>query len=79
MSLFSMFNEKAEEKSYEIKSKFMETVLGKEHDMVMHAIIPYDIGGSLDLYYYPSFMGGTAIATKELTNFKFKKPENDNL
>ena len=55
----------------------MQTILGPEHDMVMHAIIPYDIGGSLDLYYFPDFHGGTAIATKELTNYKFKSPSND--
>lgn len=77
MNIFTKFSEQAEEKSYEIKSMFMEKVLGKEHDMVMHAIIPYDIGGSLDLYYYPNYMGGTAIASKELTNYKFNKPKND--
>ena len=45
----------------------MEASLGKEHDMVMHAIIPYAIGGGLDLYYYPNGLPGTAIATKELS------------
>lgn len=35
------------------KSNLMETVLGREHDIVMHAIIPYALGGGLDLYYYP--------------------------
>jgi len=46
----------------------MESILGKEHDMVMHALIPYDLGGSLDLYYYPNGIKGTGIATKELSN-----------
>ena len=49
------------------KSKLMEMLLGREHDMVMHAIIPYAIGGGLDLYYYPHSIPGTAIATKELS------------
>jgi hypothetical protein len=49
------------------KSKVMEKVLGREHDMVMHAIIPYAIGGGLDLYYFPHSIPGTAIATKELS------------
>lgn len=49
------------------KSKLMETVLGREHDMVMHAIIPYAVGGALDLYYFPHSIPGTAIATKELS------------
>jgi hypothetical protein len=52
---------------YDRKSALMEGMLGKEHDMVMHAIIPYAIGGGLDLYYYPNGIRGTAIATKELT------------
>src|SRR3954469_329259 len=49
------------------KSKLMEKILGPEHDIVMHAIIPYAVGGGLDLYYYPHSIPGTAIATKELS------------
>jgi hypothetical protein len=52
---------------YERKSRLMEASLGKEHDMVMHALIPYAIGGGLDLYYYPNGLPGIAIATKELS------------
>ena len=52
---------------YDRKTALMEAVLGPEHDMVMHAIIPYAIGGGLDLYYYPSGVPGTAVATKELS------------
>jgi hypothetical protein len=51
---------------YDRKSALMEATLGKEHDMVMHALIPYAIGGALDLYYFPNGIPGTAIATKEL-------------
>jgi hypothetical protein len=54
------------ERWYERKSRLMERWLGTEHDMVMHAIIPYGVGGSLDLYYFPNGIRGTAIATKEL-------------
>ena len=49
------------------KSKLMEAILGPEHDVVMHAVIPYAIGGTLDLYYYPHGVPGTAVATKELS------------
>jgi hypothetical protein len=52
---------------HEQKSKLMEAVLGREHNMVMHAIVPYALGGGLDLYYYPHSIPGTAIATKELS------------
>jgi hypothetical protein len=75
--------EKLEEAWYDEKSRLMESILGKEHDMVMHALIPYDIGGALDLYYFPNELPGTAIATKELahacrassTNDKYRKYE----
>ncbi len=53
----------------ELKSKWMEEILGREHDMVMHAIIPYALGGGLDLYYYPHAIPGTGIATKELSEW----------
>jgi hypothetical protein len=59
--------EEAGQRWYNRKSNLMEQMLGKEHDMVMHAIIPYSIGGGLDLYYYPNGIAGTGIATKELS------------
>lgn len=60
-------DERAAEAWDEEKSALMEQLLGKEHDMVMHAIIPYAVGGGLDLYYYPHGIPGTAVATKELS------------
>jgi Suppressor of fused protein (SUFU) len=62
---------------HEHKSRLMEASLGKEHDMVMHAIIPYAIGGGLDLYYYPNGVPGTAIATKELSELPNEGSSND--
>jgi len=59
--------EEAANQWYEHKSLLMESMLGEEHGMVMHAIIPYAIGGGLDLYYYPNRIPGTGIATKELS------------
>jgi hypothetical protein len=58
---------KAAKEWYEHKSRLMEEILGREHDSVMHAIIPYALGGALDLYYFPHGIPGTAIATKELS------------
>lgn len=52
---------------YERKSSLMEGILGKQHDTVLHSLIPYFLGGSLDLYYYPNGIEGTAVATKELS------------
>jgi hypothetical protein len=45
--------------------------------MVMHAIIPYAIGGALDLYYFPNGVPGTAIATKELSESPGQGSSND--
>lgn len=75
--------ERLEDEWHEKKSQIMEKTLGKEHDMVTHALIPYELGGGLDLYYYPNGIKGTGIATKELTfacrdsskNSKYKKYE----
>ena len=35
---------------YDPYSSAIVDVLGEEHDIVMHAIIPYAVGGGLDLY-----------------------------
>ena len=59
-------DEKLANEWYERKTAMMVDVLGKEHGMVMHSIIPYAVGGGLDLYYFPNGIEGTAIATKEL-------------
>src|SRR6516162_8958344 len=62
---------------YDRKSALLEESLGKEHDMVMHALIPYALGGGLDLYYYPQGIPGTAIATKELSESPNEGSSND--
>lgn len=83
-NFFSKFQKKQNEDQIQLdqaadetKSAFMERILGKEHNMVRHAIVAYAVGGSLDLYYYPNLPGGTAIATKELVDHKFNSPSND--
>jgi hypothetical protein len=60
----------------EQKSRLMAQMLGQEHNLVMHAIIPYAIGGGLDLYYFPNGIPGTAIATKELTELPNEGAQN---
>jgi hypothetical protein len=68
--------EKIADEWYERKSRLMAASLGKEHHLVMHAIIPYAIGGGLDLYYYPNGLPGTAVATKELCELPNEGPSN---
>ncbi|MEO1529087.1 MAG: hypothetical protein AAFX06_27015 [Planctomycetota bacterium] len=62
---------------YDDKTSVMVDVLGREHEMVMHAIIPYAVGGGLDLYYFPNGIAGTAIATKELCETPGQGSSND--
>jgi hypothetical protein len=65
------------EEWYQNKTEMMVDILGEEHDMVMHAMIPYCVGGSLDLYYFPDGIPGTAIATKELSETPGEGSSND--
>ena len=69
--------EKLAEDWYDRKSALMEETLGKEHDMVMHAMIPFAVGGGLDLYYFPNGIAGTAVATKELSELPGQGSSND--
>ncbi len=68
-----------EQQWYDRKSALMAGILGVEHDEVMHAIVPYAIGGGLDLYYYPHGIPGTGIATKELCEAPGQGPSNRRL
>lgn len=61
--------ERIEDAFHERKSAWMRTVLGPEHDMVMHAIIPYAVGGPVDVYMYPKRIPGTILATKEMVDW----------
>lgn len=60
------FTEEEGELDYELKSQGLERVLGKMHDYVGHAIIPFAVGGAVDMYYFPHHINGTAFATMEL-------------
>lgn len=69
-------DEAAEREWHKKKSEFLESLLGKQHGMVRHALMPFAIGGRLDLYYYPNGIPGTAIATKELVDRHGNGPSN---
>jgi hypothetical protein len=70
------YDEAAEHEWYRLKSDFIESILGEEHNILSHALIPFAIGGGLDLYYYPKGIPGTAIATKELVDRHGNGPSN---
>lgn len=60
------FTEQENDLDYEQKTKGLENVLGKMHDLVGHAIIPFAVGGAVDMYYFPNHIKGTGFATMEL-------------
>lgn len=69
------FSEEQHEKYYELKEQGLERVLGKMHDIVGHAIIPFELGGAVDMYYFPNGIPGTGFATMELLNPDGKGPQ----
>ncbi len=54
------------EKHFELKVQGLERLLGPMHDLVGHAIVPFQVGGAVDMYYFPHAIDGTAFATMEL-------------
>lgn len=54
---------------YDKKTASFEKAMGKEHDMVIHAIISYEIGGALHDYIYPNGIEGTGVASKQLARW----------
>lgn len=48
------------------KQAALERVLGPMDDMVLHAIIPFFMGGGLDLYTFSKCIPGAVFATQEL-------------
>jgi hypothetical protein len=60
------FSDSEYERYYEAKCAALKRVLGEMHDIVNHALIPFAIGGALDMYYFPNVLPGTGMATMEL-------------
>ncbi len=71
------FTDEEYQKSMEIKEKKIEEFVGPQADMVMHAIVPYAVGGPLDGYIHPrSKYGGTFFVSEELVDPSFSSPSN---
>ena len=60
------FSEDELNNDYELKTQGLENVLGSMHGVVGHAIIPFEIGGAVDMYYFRNHIPGTGFATMEL-------------
>lgn len=59
---------------FNLKEKAMENILGEMYGVVGHAIIPFQIGGAVDMYYFPNTIEGTTFATMELIEFETRGP-----
>ncbi len=59
---------------YDLKVAGLEYILGNMYGMVNHAIIPFSIGGSVDMYYFEEHIEGTAFVTMELLDPKGEGP-----
>jgi hypothetical protein len=65
--LIKNFTDEELDEDYELKSEGLERILGKSDSIVGHAIIPFEVGGSVDMYYYhKGVVNGTGFATMEL-------------
>ena len=62
----SEFSEEEYDRHYEAKQAALEKILGPMYELVGHAIIPFQIGGAVDMYYFPNGIKGTGFATMEL-------------
>lgn len=60
------FTEEEWDKDNEDKQAGLERVLGKMNDLVGHALIPFNVGGNVDMYYFSNGISGTGFATMEL-------------
>ena len=60
------FTDEEFETDYKLKEQGLENVLGAMHGIVGHAIIPFSIGGAVDMYYFTNGVKGTGFATMEL-------------
>lgn len=66
------------EQDYELKKAGLEYVLGKSHELVGHAVVPFELGGAVDMYYFPNGISGTGFATMELIQPDGKGPIPNN-
>jgi len=73
------FTQEEYDRDYELKKKGLEHVLGKAYHMVGHAIIPFDAGGAVDMYYFTEHIPGTGFATMELLDPFGNGPEPNSL
>lgn len=69
------FDAEEMQKHDESKKEGLERVLGPMHDTVGHALLPFYLGGAVDMYYFGHAIDGTAFVTMELIGPDGKGPK----
>lgn len=57
------------------KEKALEKILGPIDEVVGHAIVPFQVGGEVDMYYFSQYLPGTVCPTMELISLIGKSPK----
>jgi hypothetical protein len=60
------FSDEDYQRDYERKNRWLEQLLGSAHSSVLHSIIPFVVGGNVDLYPFEHVVDGTAYGTMEV-------------
>ncbi len=55
------------QKIWEARIAALTPILGKPADMVLHAVIPFQLGGSADVLPFPDYVPGVTYVTAEMT------------
>ncbi|MHC4215723.1 MAG: suppressor of fused domain protein [Planctomycetota bacterium] len=73
------FSDDRMEEHYEAKKAAMEAILGPLHEIVGHALIPFCLGGGVDMYYFCECMPGTVFVTMEMISPDGKGPKSNKM
>ncbi len=60
---------------YKAKQAALERILGPMDSLVGHAIVPFELGGPVDMHYFSTHMPGTVVATMDLIDPEGNGPQ----
>jgi hypothetical protein len=71
--LTNVAHNRKENDFFKQKEKWIESLFGKSLNNVYHSIVPYSVGGALDMYVYPNHIPGTGFVTFEISEHQHKE------
>ncbi len=60
---------------YKAKLAALERILGPRDSLVGHAIVPFELGGPVDMHYFSTHLPGTVVATMDLIDPEGNGPQ----